>query len=502
MDPGTDTSQLCLNGSPRDVASRFFDAASNYVTSQDPLIVSPEGLETLMLEGHFHLNSGNYKQSWIVFRRALRVAQLLGLDAPGSEAHDDAGRKAVDSLQAGFVWFRLIYINRFLSMMLSLAIENLGNGIVSPERLAVEQGLEKLERLHASVMGRIAMRNECMRLGDDINEIVYDHYQVTQEIDYELKQAARVMPIRWWTVPAMRDAAPDMEMKEDTARLVLQMHQYNLLTSLHAPYVIPGPRTRAVKDGTAPDYTYSMVTALNASRESLVRFPTLSRSKLIPFSSRGINFKAFISATTLLLAHIDGHRLRHANVLEHQRAGDLGMINNVIEILEVFADRRSDYMDLSCVRVLNVLLQIETEAAEGVEYDVWSEAPAAGEIDCVMEKKENGIELMVPTVGTIHITRQTHLRLEDSRIMSSAEVIGRNHDTALRDLAGPTDGAQSSDPKSTHAPSSQTLSSHPMTTKRLSFHSDETNLKDLFPSRSTSSAAVDPSWLIHRRAEI
>ena len=49
------------------------------VTSDDELIGSMEGIECLVLQGIYQVNAGNLRRSWLTFRRAVNVAQLMGL---------------------------------------------------------------------------------------------------------------------------------------------------------------------------------------------------------------------------------------------------------------------------------------------------------------------------------------------------------------------------------------------------------------------------------------
>lgn len=71
---------------------RFLGKAYRLVTSNDEMLESLEGLECLVLEGVFHINSGNLRRAWLVFRRAISLAQLTGLDCG-----DDAGLAVLDS---------------------------------------------------------------------------------------------------------------------------------------------------------------------------------------------------------------------------------------------------------------------------------------------------------------------------------------------------------------------------------------------------------------------
>lgn len=49
------------------------------VTSDDEMTGSIEGVECLALQGMYQTNAGSLRRSWLTFRRAINVAQLMGL---------------------------------------------------------------------------------------------------------------------------------------------------------------------------------------------------------------------------------------------------------------------------------------------------------------------------------------------------------------------------------------------------------------------------------------
>jgi hypothetical protein len=88
------------------VAKRYVGIAARNVTSQDSLVDSLDGVDTIMLEACYHINVGNMRVAWLLFRRALAISQSLGLPRAGSRTET--------------LWFRLVYGDRFLSLILGL----------------------------------------------------------------------------------------------------------------------------------------------------------------------------------------------------------------------------------------------------------------------------------------------------------------------------------------------------------------------------------------------
>lgn len=69
-----------LSETPRAIRDRLSDLAISLVTSNDELLGSIEGLECVMLESMYKANVGNLRRSWVSGRRAIVIAQLMGLD--------------------------------------------------------------------------------------------------------------------------------------------------------------------------------------------------------------------------------------------------------------------------------------------------------------------------------------------------------------------------------------------------------------------------------------
>ena len=143
---------LCLHQLEKpvyDAAQRYVDIVSRFVTSQDFLMDSIDGIETLMLESCYYINVGNIRGAWLIIRRALAIAQLIGLPLQTREA----------DCREENVWFRLVLGDRSLSWMLGLPLAIIDNTFASEHELVADAWSAKLERIHAVVFGRIITRN-------------------------------------------------------------------------------------------------------------------------------------------------------------------------------------------------------------------------------------------------------------------------------------------------------------------------------------------------------
>ena len=79
LDPESHGQLKGMAESPRAMMSRLADTAISLVTTHDELLGTVEGLEVVMMEGIYQANCGNLRRAWIAFRRAMGLAQLMGM---------------------------------------------------------------------------------------------------------------------------------------------------------------------------------------------------------------------------------------------------------------------------------------------------------------------------------------------------------------------------------------------------------------------------------------
>lgn len=393
-----ETSKLWLNHSNRDVADQYFEAATRYVTSQDSIIASYEGIETLMLEGLYHVSCGRLQLAWLVFRRGLGIAHLVGLHIPQKRRQPSTSSS---SMCLATLWFRLVFMDRYLSLVLHLPMSVLDDSFM--DDIIPQAPFEKLERAQAKLTSRIIFRNQQLRLGQRGGDPVYDHYKETKDIDYLLTQAARVLPLEWWAFPPTHEAQSIDELRDMIAKTVHQLHHYNFVLLLHIPYIVPGPEGRF---NSTQDYSNSKIAAVTAARELLNRSIVPVGPNRVSFSNRGIVLKVLLSAVTLLVVHLDGHRLGRENPLGHQRPGDLATAERAIQSLEAMGQKFEDKLCNSAARALKRISALETTAADGVNYTTWSEPGDMACTECIVQEEANEIQMTFPHVGIIHILRR------------------------------------------------------------------------------------------------
>ncbi|PYH66935.1 C6 zinc finger domain protein [Aspergillus vadensis CBS 113365] len=413
--------QLQINQFTGHSSRRYLDLAARHVTSQDTLVDSLDGLDTLLLEARYYINTGELRSAWLIFRRALNIAQLIGLPRKRDEAES----------RAESLWIQLVYNDRFLSLMLGLPCQVKDVELLDRETLNKYSPLRKLYRIHAVIAGRIIVRNVHMQHCDWLYQSTYDHYAVTRGIDDELRKNTRSVPIDCWKVPTLDSTLSDTDKMDKVSMLITQMHQHYLVILLHQPYLLMqlGNHTQISQSAIScilPEHSYSIQVVVPASREVLSRCLEFRNIRPI-LSYRGLEHKAFISAVTLLLSHILGHRAGSENVLEHQRPQNLAMIQQAIDTLAEVCTLNGPNRD-SAIKTrswLSRLLNIEAEAADGINYIACIERDNVGPDDALCHTSHRGLRFPIPYFGVICLIPEPVPDLQlDGLLSGSAQATG------------------------------------------------------------------------------
>ncbi|KAL8822622.1 MAG: hypothetical protein Q9191_006645 [Dirinaria sp. TL-2023a] len=389
----------------REVMSRVVEAASRLVTSDNDLVSSLEGIECVMIESMYQNNAGNLRHAWLINRRAMLIAQSLGLHLVKSQLSNMLDVNTRGRIDPEYMWLRLVTSDRYLSLMLGLPQGSPESPFATPKALERCTGIERMERIEAMVGGLILERNR-----EDLHNL-----EATYEIDKLLQDAAASMPAQWWLTPDVATIAGfDANAFTETIRIINQFVHYHLLAQLHLPYLLQSSATSK--------YDYSKITALNASREILLRFVSFSDSKMVAAYCRGIDFLAFIAITTLCLAQIDfgrQHGIRMGNCatvfhfLVHQRLADRGLMERTLHSMEKMAKNDNDAIACKISSVLRSLLAIEAAAAEGGSYNAtFSSEHREQEILCGGNRHNDNDPLCItiPCFGTIKIEHDSVVR--------------------------------------------------------------------------------------------
>lgn len=252
------------------------------------------------------------------------------------------------------MWFRIVDFDRYLCLMLGLPQGSLDRNMAYDTCLAEDTLLGRVERVHCVIASRILERNELPPSSWDP--------VLTETLDVELQNVAKQVPSKWWLVPNLHLSPDPQALFWDTRRLFAQVLHYHLLNQLHLPNMLRSSITSLNRR-----QEYSLITCVNASREMLSRFIAMRSFNGNAYSCRTIDFIVLMAAMTLLLAHLDSHRLEGNNLLAHQYHSDRAMIEQVKASMEQLNHVNSDALSARIAERLSLLLTIDDATVNGDE---------------------------------------------------------------------------------------------------------------------------------------
>ncbi|GKT51424.1 transcription factor Sfl1 [Colletotrichum spaethianum] len=375
LPPSFDSTQLELSqkGSIQDKMNEWVTVAS-LVTSNDELLGSVEGLQCLLLQGFYLLNCGNLRKAWLAMRRALSLAQLMGIEADGARllksCDPTTNPNTIPSSQA--LWSRINACDRWISLLLGLSAGTQDNSFMSEEFLAQDTPMERLEKKYTAVALRVIERNRV-----PTNEA----YAITQSVDCELETAAKAMGRAWWEIPLLPDPTDTAAQMSTMSHLMLQIHHHSLLILLHLPYML--------RNQTNSRFDYSKNTCLESSRAVLKRCVIFRTANDAAFSCRHIDYSSLMASMTLLLGHLS----RPPNVREEdwsrQRNEDRALAETVMAKMEELALLNDDKLSGESAEIIRQLLPI-VDCCNGMTSSPYPEAA-------------RNLKLSIPYLGVINI---------------------------------------------------------------------------------------------------
>lgn len=405
----------------REIMSRVVDIAIRLVTTNDDLVCSVEGLECIMIEAQYHNYAGNLHKAWMAVRRATAVAQLMalhrGLKSPSLKILDAETRK---NFNLDHMCFRLVEMDRYLSLMLGLPPTSLEARFTTPKALENCSSIDRMQRLHCAVAGRILQRSDA-----DL-----DDFSKTDEIEILLRTATADLPPQWWLVPKFESINKD-EIIHDVVHLMDQISHYHLLLRLHLPYLMRVSENRR--------YDQSRIIAVNVSREILFCYLAFRTSNPGHFYCRGTDFLALVAIIVLSFVHIESQKRCNRpdkqlesgapfDFLAHSRPSDRDAMERTLNIIETMAREGPDPIASRIARIIRHLLAIEVNAANGTAYRTSSSKSDEGEFDGKMIGAEATLHVYVPHFGAINFQRgvissspsKTSSQLKEDVLISSA----------------------------------------------------------------------------------
>lgn len=368
------------------VMEELAESAVRLVTTNEMLLGTLEHLEAMLLEGFYHIDGGNIRRGWITMRRAVMAGQLMGLHRPGHYRFNVITKQ--HGLDPASMWVCIVSMDRVLSLLLDLPAATGTITCVAQDAESLTTPNSRLNVLVLAVTAKILDRNQIQPSQKALD--------LTREIDRELVKITEEVPSAFWRPPAFEGLKEDsIEAVIETKRNWDQLCYYTLVNQLHLPYMMcPSHGSQSV---------YSRIACVNASREILTRQIAIRTFNPITPCCRMGDFMALIAGMTLILGHIVSHCQKESNnLLVHQRLGDRAIVERALECMQSASELRDDVLAARCAVLLEDLLAVEADAAQGQDYRAHKSHFADGD----HEDERSVLIVKVPYVGTIRIARE------------------------------------------------------------------------------------------------
>jgi hypothetical protein len=282
LPPDFDASQLEM----RNLASlvdAYIKSANSWLLSDDESLLTPETLESLSLLGMIYINAGALQKAWMVFRRALDVARMIGLHNSYSLSNRDDGSDAM--VKKRQLWRSAVMGECYVGTLLGIE-SGAGSNPFGPSGEdwydAKADINEYAERLLCFVASGLIRRN--------VLEFS-DHDPPTQALDAALDNILSVVPESWWDIP-IPTGKRSAECGRALERLLSHMWFFLLRLLTHLPQAF----TDQVNCTGG-----SKIQCVEASRAILRRYLVLRRVGNTQLHCRVADFIVFLATVTMLL---------------------------------------------------------------------------------------------------------------------------------------------------------------------------------------------------------
>jgi hypothetical protein len=313
LPPEFDQGRLSQVWSLEAVMENYVATVTSYVTHSDESMCTLPGLETLLLLTIYHINCANLRQSWLIIRRAVNLAQLMGFHriimrptaSPPIEAIEDAK----------VLWRAIVDIETYLGLHLRLPFaseEYPCDEDRSPCNVHRAR-LNALTRQIAAADGKVSPQS----------------YVQALSLDEKLEGLMKEMSKEFWEVPNVSSTARSPESATVLQILVQQMVHLELKILVHLPFLL--------RAHTESKYEYSKITAVQASRNVIIRWFALQDASITQVCCRFAELGMYIATVTIVLDILIDMGIKDRVEVQRTRGGDFNMVCRVIGAMEKLA---------------------------------------------------------------------------------------------------------------------------------------------------------------------
>ncbi|KAL1801363.1 hypothetical protein ACET3X_001705 [Alternaria dauci] len=313
LPPEFDCSRLSSMWNLDAAMQNYVSSVTSLVTSSDEQMMTLHGLETLLLLALFHVNRASLRQSWLVVRRGLSLAHLMGFQRIIVQEDHNPSIQAVTDAKS--IWRTFVDLDRYLGLHLRLPFG------ADDYPLPADADAHLIHRSKLNFMTR-----QVAELDRDVSP---QAYSAALALDEKLESCMKELPLDFWEVPNIPSTARSPESFATLERLMVQMSHFEIKIFIHLPYLL-----RAHLDNR---YNYSKITALQACRNVLMRWFALRNSNITQACCRFAELGVFIAAVTLTLDIVIELGIKEKSEVKKTKGTDFAMICRLIGEMEKLA---------------------------------------------------------------------------------------------------------------------------------------------------------------------
>lgn len=374
---------LKLPRSRRLLIEQYMAAVSALTNFDEAMLNSLDGIECLILQGILHNNDGKLRSSWLSYRRALNVAQMVGLHSPIPATKEPS--EVVSRAKA--IWKHTINADRYLSLMLGMH-----HGIG-------DAALDKHNQGYDEVPNSVSMDALCRIAGSIIErnqrfyEITPAMVRMTQTIDADIG----AIDIDWIDVEniSFSSRGKTTERAKSYTNLMTHLWFHQLTAWLHLPFLL--------RSNTPGRYDYSRRRCLQASREMITCYTRIRYLTAESFCCKSLDFQAFTAAVALVL-----------NMLEHNDLDDWTAVETVMDVLR--QQEKGEHPDKVATRGLAAL-----ETLKGIMAQNRPTHSVQGEMGSLRKEQKEHVKIDIPYFGTFSLNRNIRRRTEHHQDQTKGE---------------------------------------------------------------------------------
>ena len=254
----------------------YVTAVESLLTADDGPAKTLDGLECMILQSNYYINIGNLRKVWLIVRRAINLAQLLGL-----HCKMDFRKRPKQAMRGNALWSELWQRDRGFSLILGLPYATLESQLPS---LLIKDGsdrqkTEEFLRDLGIVMGHIVDRDQ------DPSGKTYSN---TLKIAEELEECQNTVSAQWWDFRPV----PDTPVDAIGGMFMAKMRFYTVERLLHLPFLL-----KAFEDSK---FRNSRLQTLQSSRKIIDVYNILRDEKRPALNLCDMaDFQVFAAAMTL-----------------------------------------------------------------------------------------------------------------------------------------------------------------------------------------------------------